>query len=165
MQGAPLEEIARTVRDLYCPHTMTSKGSSANIPPVVTVLRQGSQPVVELRYGVPVTVDAGQFPQLLLMQTCLDGTGTATQASVSANWRRGQTLPLSPGVSTQLEFDARYAQRSVRLDIRRAETLCARLIDHDLDRPLQFELRPFSEQLEPAHCFSKSVTGWGSCLS
>ncbi len=148
MQGALLDEIARTVSDLYCPHTMTSKGISANVPPNVAVLRQGLQPVIELRYGLPVVVDAGQFPQLLLMQTCLDGTGTATQASVSANWRRGQTLPLSPGVSTQLEFDARYAQRSVRLDICRAETLCARLINHDLDRPLQFELRPFSEQLE-----------------
>jgi len=148
MRGAPLDEIARTVGDLYCPHTMTLKGLSANIPPIVDVLRQGSQPIIELRYGVPVAVDAGQFPHLLLMQTCLDGTGTATQASVSAIWRRGQTLPLSPGVRTQLEFDARYAQRSVKLDIRRVETLCARLINHDLDRPLQFELRPFSEQLE-----------------
>jgi AraC-like DNA-binding protein len=148
MQGAPLDEIARAVSDLYCPHTMTAKGLSENTHPTIKVLRQGAQPVIELRYGVPVAVDAGQFPQLLLMQTCLNGTGTATQASVSADWRRGQTLPLSPGVSTQLEFDARYAQRSVRLDIRRAEALCARLINHDLDRPLQFELRPFSEQLE-----------------
>jgi len=148
MQGAPLDQISRTVSDLYCPHTMTSKGLGVNIPPKVAVLRRGSQPVIELSYGVPVAVDAGQFPQLMLMQTCLDGTGTATQANVLANWRRGQTLPLSPGVSTQLEFDARYAQRSVRLDIRRAEALCARLINHELDRPLQFELRPFSEQLE-----------------
>jgi AraC-like DNA-binding protein len=148
MQAALFEEITKTDSDLYCPHTMKSKGLIANIPPKLAVLRNGSQPVIELRYGVPVTVDAGQFPQLLLMQTCLDGSGTATQANVSANWRRGQTLPLSPDVSTKLEFDARYAQRSVRLDIRRAETLCTRLINHDLDRPLQFELRPFSQQLE-----------------
>ena len=42
------------------------------------------------------------------------------------------------------------AQRSVRLDVERLETLCSRMVNHPLDRPLRFELRPFPNQLEKA---------------
>jgi AraC-like DNA-binding protein len=127
---------------------MTVVASAPNRHAAIEVLRPGTQPIVELRYGAAVKVDAGQFPRLLLMQTCVQGSGKATQAGVSASWQRGRTLPLSPDLSTQLEFDARYAQRSIKLDIARLEALCARLVNHGLDRPLRFELRPFSEELE-----------------
>ena len=56
--------------------------------------------------------------------------------------------PLSAGLSTQLEFDGHFAQRSVRLDLERLEAHCARMLRHALDRPSRFELRPFSEPLE-----------------
>ena len=79
----------------------------------------------------------------MLMQTCLDGSGSAHQQGVSASLRKGETLPLSAGLSTQFEFDARFAQRSVRLDIDRLESQCARILNHPLDRGLRFELRPF----------------------
>jgi AraC-like DNA-binding protein len=71
-----------------------------------------------------------------------------TQANITASCRPGQTLPLSAGLSTQLEFDGHFAQRSVRLDIDRLEALCARMLNRELDRPLLFDLRPFSESLE-----------------
>lgn len=114
------------------------------------VRHAGSQPVVELRYKTPVKVDAGEFPRLMLMQTCLEGSGLAWQQGVSAFLRKGQTTTLSAGLSTQLEFDARFAQRSVKLDIDRLESQCARMLNHPLDRPLRFELNPFSAALETA---------------
>jgi AraC-like DNA-binding protein len=84
----------------------------------------------------------------MLMQTCLEGSGSASQQGVRVGLRKGETLPLSAGLSTQLEFDARFAQRSVRLDIERLESQCARMLNHPLDRGLRFELRPFSPNLE-----------------
>src|SRR5437867_6764310 len=90
------------------------------------------------------------FGSLMLMMTCVDGSATAVQQGSSAVWRRGQTLPVSPGLSTQLDFDGRFAQTSVRLDIERLETLCSRWLNFPLDRPLRFELRPFSAELETA---------------
>jgi AraC-like DNA-binding protein len=72
------------------------------------------------------------------------------QFAIGAVCRLNKTLPLSPGVSTQLDFDARYVQRTVRLDIVGMETLCSRWVNAPLDHPLRFELRPFSRHLEQA---------------
>ena len=41
----------------------------------------------------------------------------------------------------RLDFDGRFAQTSVRLDIERLETLCSRWLNFPLDRPLRFELQ------------------------
>ena len=38
----------------------------------------------------------------------------------------------------------------VQLDVERLEVLCSRMVNHALDRPLRFELRPFSDPLEKA---------------
>jgi AraC-like DNA-binding protein len=143
-------DLLRAVSEVYCPHTAAFRSTRAAPPARFEVIRPGMQPVAELRYGMPAKVDAGKFPRLMLMQSCLEGTGTACQENVTADCRSGQTLPLSPGRSTQLEFDARFAQRSVRLDVERVEALCSRMVSHPLDAPLRFELRPFSNQLEKA---------------
>jgi AraC-like DNA-binding protein len=148
LQSSSLEEMVKAVSVIYCPHLATLKDQRNELRATLQVIRPSVLPIVELRYGTPVAVDAGRFPRLMLMQGCLAGAGRATQANLTAACRPGQTLPLSAGLSTQLEFDKHFAQRSVRLDIDRLETLCARMLNHELDRPLCFELRPFSETLE-----------------
>jgi hypothetical protein len=103
-------EIMRAVSGVYCPHTTAFRSHHAGPPATFEVVHPGVQPVVELRYRAPVKVDAGKFPRLMLMQSCLEGSGTASQEDVTVTCRRGQTLPLSPGLDTQLEFDARFSQ-------------------------------------------------------
>jgi AraC-like DNA-binding protein len=149
VQTSSLEDIVKTVSGVYCPH-LTILKERDELRAALRVIGPERQPVVELRYGTPVKIDAGRFPRLMLMQGCLNGNGSATQANVTARCRPGETLPLSAGMSTQLEFDGSFAQRSVRLDVDRLEALCARMLNHELDRPLHFELRPFSESLESA---------------
>jgi hypothetical protein len=105
---------------------------------------------VHLRYGSAVRIDAGDFPGLMLMQSCLDGKGTVVQGKITVECRPGQTVPLSPDRSTHLEFDTRFSQRSVRLDIERVEALCSKVINRPTDRPLQFVLQPFAPLLEKA---------------
>ena len=143
-------DLAPAVSEVYCPHTAAFRSTRAAPPALFEVILPGVQPVVELRYGVPAKVDAGKFPRLMLMQSCLAGTGTARQEHGVVDCRSGQTVPLSPGLGTQLDFDTRFAQRSVRLDVERVETLCSRMVNHPLDAPLRFDLRPFSTQLEKA---------------
>lgn len=144
------EEFAKAVSRVYCAHSAVLSRANGTTAATLEIKHAGLQPVVELRYGTPVRVDAGEFPRLMLMQTCLDGSGSAQQQGTLVPLRKGETLPLSAGLSTQLEFDARFAQRSVRLDIDRLESHCARMLNHPLDRGLRFELRPFSAPLEKA---------------
>jgi AraC-like DNA-binding protein len=145
-----LEYLAGFVGRIYCPHVTRFRRASGAPPGVFEVRHAGAQPVVELRYGAGARVDAGEFPRLMLVRTCLGGSGTATQQGVSVALRRGQTLPMSAGLSTQVELDARFSQRSVKLDIDRLEMQCARMLGHPLDRGIRFELRPFSPMLEKA---------------
>jgi len=150
LRTADLAQAIDAVSAVYCPHEVEVRGSNLGVSAALEVIRGGIQPVVSLRYSAPVRIDAGDFPQLMLMMTCVDGSATAVQQDSSVAWHRGQTLPQSPGLSTQLDFDARFAQTSVRLDIERLETLCSRWLNVPLDRPLRFELRPFSAELETA---------------
>ena len=145
------EEFAKAVSRVYCAHSAVLSRANGTIPAILEIkLRRAATGRWSLRYGTPVKVDAGEFPRLMLMQTCLDGSGSAQQQGTLVPLRKGETLPLSAGLSTQLEFDARFAQRSVRLDIDRLESHCARMLNHPLDRGLRFELRPFSAPLEKA---------------
>jgi len=150
LQSNDLDEIVSIVARIYCTHSIATVGKSQIGTAGVEVVRDGSQPVVHLKYGRPVQVDAGIFPRLMLMQTCLEGGGTVEQGALTAELRRGQTVPLSPALATRLAFDARFSQRSVRLDIDAVEALCSRWLNSPLDRPLRFELRPFSQMLEQA---------------
>ena len=150
LRTSDLAEAIDAVSCIYCPHEVEVRGSNRGVNAVLEVIHGGIQPIVGLRYSTPVGIDAGDFRQLMLMMTCADGSATAVQQDSRITWRRGQTLPVSPGLSTQLDFDGRFAQTSVRLDIERLETLCSRWLNFPLDRPLRFELRPFSSELETA---------------
>jgi AraC-like DNA-binding protein len=150
LRTSDLSEAVDAVSRVYCPHEIEIRGSSRSDITTLEVVRGGAQPVVQLMYPSPVKIDAGNFPRLMLMQTCVDGSATVIQGNVRASCRRNQTLPLSPGLCTQMEFDGRFAQTSVRLDIERMEALCARWLSFPLEQPLRFELRPFSSDLERA---------------
>ena len=151
-----IEEAVAAISKIYCPHQMELPRSYCGLSTTLEVVQCGLQPVVGLKYSTPVSVDAGRFPNLMLMQTCIDGKGLVRQGGISAVCRPNETLPLSPDVSTQLDFDARYVQRTVRLDIERLETLCSRWLNAPLEHPFRFELRPFSRQLEQA--WAQAVT-------
>ena len=150
LETSDFDEIVKAVSDVYCSHEIKFGLAGHASRAAFAIVRGGPQPIVELRYERPVRVDAGGFPNLLLMQTCVDGAGAARQGSSSTALMRGQTVALSPSLDTSLDFDARFAQRSVRLDLDKAEALCSQWLGGPLDRPLRLELRPFSQALETA---------------
>jgi AraC-like DNA-binding protein len=145
-----LEEAITAVSHVYCPHEAKVLESNRGIEAVLESSGVACRQVVTLRYAAPVRIDAGTFENLLLFMTCIDGTAEATQGRHLAQWGKGQTLPLSPNVSSQLNFDRRFLQSSVRLDKDFVEVLCSRLINRPLDFPLRFRLTPFSPALESA---------------
>jgi AraC-like DNA-binding protein len=150
LRTSDLAEAVDAVSRIYCPHQVETRGSGRSDMTTLEVIRGGVQPIVHLKYSTPVRIDAGDFPHLMLIQTCVDGSATVMQDDARAACRRDQTLPLSPGLNTQMDFDGRFAQTSVRLNIQRIEALCSRWLSYPLDRPLRFELRPFSFELEKA---------------
>ncbi len=160
LRTSDLAEAVDAVSRVYCPHEVEIRGNSRSDITTLEVVRGGTQPVVRLMYPTPVKIDAGDFPRLMLMQTCVDGSATVVQGNVRASCRRNETLPLSPGLHTQMEFDGRFAQTSVRLDIERLEALCAQWLSHPLEQPLRFELRPFSQELETAWTQAVALLIW-----
>jgi AraC-like DNA-binding protein len=148
MRTRDLDEATAAVTRVYCPHTTRILGPSCDLDVLLEVTRPTSQPLVELSYGVPVTIDAGDFPRLFLMMHCARGSASTSQEKSQTEWRRGQTVPLSGGLETQLRFDTAFVQKSIRLDVDRLEALCARWLGHPLEVELRFELRPFSTEFE-----------------
>lgn len=145
-----LQEAVAAVSRVYCPHEAKVLESNRGIDAVLESSGAGIRQVVTLRYASPVKIDAGMFENLLLFMTCVDGAAEATQGRHSVQWGKGRTLPLSPNVSSQLNFDRRFWQSSIRLDKNFVEVLCSRLIDRPLDVPLRFRLTTFSPELEMA---------------
>jgi AraC-like DNA-binding protein len=147
MRTRDLDEITMAVSKVYCPHTVevtVGRGVDA----VLAINQQTFQPLVGLSYNAPVKIHAGNFPRLFLMMHCTRGAASAGQEGERAEWREGQTLPLSAGLDTDLLFNKSFAQKGLRLDVDRLERLCGRLLGHPLDEPLRFALSPFSAEFE-----------------
>jgi AraC-like DNA-binding protein len=145
-----LREAIAAVSRVYCPHDVKVLESNRGIDAVLEAHPGSRQQIVSLRYSAPVKIDAGQFEDLLLFMTCVDGSAEATQGRNSVHWQKGKTLPLSPNLPSKLMFDRRFWQNSVRLDKSFVEDFCSRLLNRPIDQPIRFELTPFSQPLEVA---------------
>jgi AraC-like DNA-binding protein len=148
MRTRDLDEAIATVTNVYCPHQVSVTGRALGIDAALDVAGSAAQPLVRLSYSAPVVIDAGDFPNLFLIMNCARGSASVRQGSRSAAWCRGQTVPLSAGIGTDLQFDGMFCQNGVRLDPERLERLCASWLGRPLDRPLRFALQPFSPTLE-----------------
>ena len=144
MRTKNIDEFVGAVSEVYCNHSVRVIGSARSFDGQLDVARS----VVQLSYGTPVKVDAGNFADLFLIKHCTRGAASAQQDADAAEWRQGQTMILSSGRNTELQFDHAFQQRSVRLDTSKLEATCARLLGHPLEQPLQFKLRPFSDEME-----------------
>jgi hypothetical protein len=145
-----LPEAIAAVSSVYCPHDVKVLESNRGIDAVLEAFAGSRQQMVSLRYSAPVKIDAGQFENLLLFMTCVDGSAKATQGSSAVQWQKGKTLPLSPNLPSRLMFDRRFWQNSIRLDKAFVEDFCSRLLNRPIDHPIRFELTPFSQALELA---------------
>lgn len=148
MRTRNLDEAIDEVSKVYCPHAIEVVGPARNINAVLEVTHPTSQPLVGLSYSTAVKIDAGNFLHLFLMMHCARGSASTKQEHRSAEWRRGQTMPFSAGFDTKLHFDQAFAQKSMRLDQDKLQTLCARWLGRPPAEPLRFALRPFSEEFE-----------------
>ncbi len=150
MRTRDLCEAIDAVSKVYCRHTVEVIGRNQRIDVRLEVQRPTFQPIVELAYNVPVSIDAGHFSGLFLMMHCARGSAFATHEGCSAEWRQGQTMPFSAECQTRLWFDSAFVQNGVRLDLDKLNALCERWLGRPLDEPLRFGLQPFSKELETA---------------
>jgi AraC-like DNA-binding protein len=148
MRTKDLEEAIEAVSEVYCRHELEVSARAGEIKLDLSVARAGAQALVALSYGAPVAIDAGNFSDIFLIKHCERGTASATQDRHLAEWKQGQTIPLSAGRETRFEFDAGFAQKSVKIDAEKLSALCAKLLGHPLDAPLTFALKPFSPEFE-----------------
>jgi AraC-like DNA-binding protein len=144
-----IEEAIDVVSSIYCDHKVLPCGPVGKIDAELKLAQAGNLPTVTLRYSTPVIIDAGNFPNLFLMMSAAAGAASVDRSHRTAEWRRGQTIPLSPGQDTRLSFDRAFAQSSLRVDVERLEQMCAQWLGHPLDRPLSFALQPLSDAFEP----------------
>ncbi|MDM0035820.1 AraC family transcriptional regulator [Variovorax sp. J22P271] len=143
-----LDEAIETVGQVYCQHELKLHARARSIDTTLDISGSARQPVVRLRYGAPVTVDAGRFPDLFLIMRCTGGQGRVRQGRREASWTPGGTLPVSANLGTEFGFGADFAQTTVKPDKHKLEALCGRWLGHPLDDELRFELAPFSSALE-----------------
>jgi AraC-like DNA-binding protein len=148
MRTRNLDEAIDVVTKVYCPHTIDIVGRTREIDACLEVKHSTSQPLVGLSYSAAVNIDAQNFSRLFLMMHCARGAASTVQEHRTAEWRAGQTIPFSANFDTKLSFNPTFVQKSVRLDMDRLATVCARWLGHPLRDRLRFELRPFSDELE-----------------
>src|SRR5258708_31220321 len=106
-------------------------GRVRDVAAALEVSRAGPQPIVFLKYSVPV--EAGNFPNLCLTMTAVSGTAEAAQENCQSTWGSGRTMPLSSGLETRLTFDQKFSQSSVRVDLDQLEQMAGRWLGHPLD--------------------------------
>jgi AraC-like DNA-binding protein len=148
MRTKDLDEAIEAVSEIYCRHELEVGARAGEIALELNVAKAGAQSLVALSYGAPVAINAGNFSDIFLIKHCERGAASATQDRHLAEWKQGQTIPLSADRETRFEFDAGFAQRSVKIDAEKLSALCAKLLGHSLDAPLTFALKPFAPEFE-----------------
>ncbi len=143
-----LDEARRAVAEVYCPHELVLKRTERTLDAALELSGPPQQPIVKLRYGAAVSVDAGRFDRLFLIMTCTRGRGVVSQEGRSRDWHVGTTLPVSAGLGTKFEFEREFAQTTVRLDVDLLERLCSQWLGYPIPRSVRFELRPFSSEFQ-----------------
>jgi hypothetical protein len=83
--ASSITETVAAVSKIYCPHEMKLPGRYRGLSTTPEVVERGVRPIVTLRHATSVSVHAGTFPNLMLMQTCVDGAGTIRQGDVKAS--------------------------------------------------------------------------------
>jgi hypothetical protein len=83
--ASSITETVAAVSKIYCPHEMKLPGRYRGLSTTLEVVERGVRPIVTLRHATSVSVHAGTFPNLMLMQTCVDGAGTIRQGDVKAS--------------------------------------------------------------------------------
>jgi AraC-like DNA-binding protein len=148
MRTRNLDQAIDAVTKVYCPHTIEVVGPARDIDAFLEIAQPTSPTLVSLSYGARVKIDALNMSRLFLMMHCARGSAATTQEHRTAEWSKGQTIPFSAGFDTKLWFDATFVQRSIRVDMDKLETQCARWLGYPLEQPLRFALHPFSDELE-----------------
>jgi AraC-like DNA-binding protein len=147
LRTTDLDEAVDAVTRVYCPHSVRIRRGNGGLLSELNVQRAGALRIVDLKYSAPVHIDAS-FDDLLLLMSCTSGSAHVRQGRSETSWAEGQTVPLSPGLRAGLDFDADFAQRSLRVDLTSLDELCARRLGHRLDGAVRFALQPFSPELE-----------------
>lgn len=148
MRTRNLDEATEAVTKVYCPHTTEVIGRNHALDIILDIERKKHVPLIRLSFNAPIKVDAQDFSHLFLMMHCSNGSAWARQGIAMAEWRQGQTMPFSADVETRLRFNGAFIQRSIRLDMDKLESACARWLGHPLKQPLRFVLQPFSAKME-----------------
>lgn len=143
-----IDELVDVVSKVYCPFAIRVVGRARNIEAIFEVNKTTSQPLVTLSHNAPVRIDAGNFENLFLVMHCARGQFSAQQEHQRGEFHSGQSVPLSTGIDTTLDFDWEFLQKSVRLDPAKLEHLCSRWLGYPLRRQLRFALQPFSATLQ-----------------
>lgn len=73
------DEAIETVGQVCCRHHLKLGARARSIDTTLDITGSSRQPVVRLRYGAPVSVDAGHFPDLFLIMRCTGGQGSVRQ--------------------------------------------------------------------------------------
>jgi hypothetical protein len=87
-----LDEAIAAVAQVYCSHELKLKRTERALDTSLGVSGSSQQPVVRLRYGAAVSVDAGHFPRLFLVMACIGGRGVAFQEACKREWTAESTL-------------------------------------------------------------------------
>lgn len=148
LQTRDYDLSVEAVREIYCPHQLSLGRRAAGLDTRLCVTGAKDWPVVQLRYGAEVKVDAGDFRDLFLVMRGGSGSARVRQGGVESAWGAGRTVVVSANQSTAFQFDAAFSQTSLRLDRERLESLCSRWLGRPLDDDLRFDLAPFPVHLE-----------------
>jgi AraC-like DNA-binding protein len=143
----PDEAVHLVGQIYYCPHELSLHRRAAALDLSLDIAGPKTWPIVRLRYGASVLVDT-DLPDLMLIKQCVEGNGKVQQGGQHAQWRPGSVIPMSPNLSTVLDFGRGFASSCLKLDTRRVELLCGRWLGHPLDEELRFALTPFSGTLQ-----------------
>jgi AraC-like DNA-binding protein len=146
MRISGIEKIVSEVSRVFCDHSIRIDAAAEAFQSDFRPRGNARQAIVDLRYGAPVSVDAGNFDGLYLICRATRGVARIEQNGQVVHMTPGQTIVMSAGRRTKLSLGGSFSQQSVRLHASLVTKRCEAIFQRPVLKAPQFDFAVMDEK-------------------
>jgi AraC family transcriptional regulator len=99
-------------------------------------------------YSSPFTFLSETDRESFLILSCTAGSARFHRGGDAVDFRPGCIAPISASRESRVRSGDNFAHISTHISAETVNALCAKMLGHPLDKPVQFELAPFADELK-----------------
>jgi len=135
-----VDEARAAATSVFCPHQLDVRGRADSFDSALATWEFDTFAIVRLRHGAEVVISHEPLGAYYVVQMHRTGWATVRQGRQTMECVPGGGTIVSPTPTLELHWSDDYELLSIRIDREAVERQLARILGHDLDAPVVFDV-------------------------